>query len=219
MEDTKYTVYKITNKVNGRFYIGCHKTVDLDDGYMGSGKVLKRAIEKYGIENFEKEILAVFDNSEEMFKMEFELVDAYSDETYNIKEGGMGGFDYLNSEAYYNPTHDREYLKYLNELSLSPEARERHRLAVTIANRDPDRIKRRKETILKKYGLPGNCFASFEGMSHSDETKRKIGEANRIHQAGKGNSQYGTMWITDGTVSRKIKKTDVIPDGWYRGRK
>jgi hypothetical protein len=97
--ETFFTIYRITNKLNGKTYIGSHKTRILDDGYMGSGTLLKRAIKKYGVDNFEKEVLHIFGTSKEMYAKEAELVteDHLMDgNTYNLKVGGFGGFDYLN---------------------------------------------------------------------------------------------------------------------------
>ena len=91
-----YIIYKITNTLNGKYYIGKHQTTDLNDGYLGSGKLLKRAIEKYGVEHFTKEILHIFDNEVEMNAKEKELV-VICEESYNLCPGGRGGFGYINA--------------------------------------------------------------------------------------------------------------------------
>lgn len=88
-----YTVYQTTNKINGKIYIGKHITKDVNDDYLGSGKTLKKAIEKYGKENFQKIILFVFDNKEDMTAKEREIVnETFIQETsnYNIVPGGSG---------------------------------------------------------------------------------------------------------------------------------
>ena len=86
-----FTVYKITNTMNDMVYVGVHRTKNLDDGYMGSGQLLKRAQKKYGLSNFSKVLLAVYTNRDDMFDMESLLVNEQfvrSKNTYNIKLGG-----------------------------------------------------------------------------------------------------------------------------------
>ena len=83
--------YKITNLINNHFYYGIHSTDDLEDGYMGSGTRLHKAYEKYGIENFKKEILKFFDSREECAEYEMEMVTeelVNDNDCYNIILGG-----------------------------------------------------------------------------------------------------------------------------------
>lgn len=215
-----YTVYKIFNKVNGKIYIGCHKTSNLDDNYMGSGKLLTRAIAKYGLENFEKEYIAIFDNPTDMFNMESTLVNEMfilRDDVYNIKEGGQGGWDFVNKNR-------------LNVHELSAEALQRCRegglkgseAAKKLLQDESIRLKviqKRKETIRKQYsnGRKGTFF----GKKHTEETKKKIGFVTSQAQKGTGNSQYGTRWIysLEEKKSIRIKKDDPLPEGWKEGRK
>ena len=88
-------VYEITNKINGKKYIGKHSTNNLNDKYMGSGAAISEAIKKYGIENFSKNILHLCDSEEEAFKfelLEIEKVEATKNSLYyNIASGGKGG--------------------------------------------------------------------------------------------------------------------------------
>ena len=87
-------VYIITNKINHKFYIGKHSTNKLDDGYMGSGTAINKAIQKYGIENFSKRILCFCDSAEDAYKVEEFLVTdnlIKREDCYNIKTGGNGG--------------------------------------------------------------------------------------------------------------------------------
>jgi 1-aminocyclopropane-1-carboxylate deaminase/D-cysteine desulfhydrase-like pyridoxal-dependent ACC family enzyme len=74
-------------------------TKDMNDGYMGSGTILKRAKKKYGIENFKKEILSSHETPEEMLAEEKHLVDEVflgRDDVYNLAIGGKGSWFYVN---------------------------------------------------------------------------------------------------------------------------
>jgi hypothetical protein len=86
-----YFVYKTTNLINGKFYIGVHATKNVNDGYLGSGKRLHDAIKCHGVENFNREILKFFDSYADALYYEQLLVTpelVESDNCYNLCEGG-----------------------------------------------------------------------------------------------------------------------------------
>jgi hypothetical protein len=109
-----YTVYKTTNLINGKYYIGVHATNKLDDYYLGSGLLLKKAIHKYKKENFKKEILFIFNCYEDAYKKEKELVNEKTinlEECYNFKIGGEGGSGlYGEKNGFYGKKHKPESL-------------------------------------------------------------------------------------------------------------
>jgi hypothetical protein len=73
-DDNRYHyVYKITNTINQKIYIGKHTTKNLNDKYMGSGKIIRNAINKYGIDNFIKEYISFHRSSKEAYITEKKL--------------------------------------------------------------------------------------------------------------------------------------------------
>ena len=70
-----YLIYQIRNKLTGMIYIGQHQTENVDDGYMGSGIIISRAVRKHGKNNFRKEWLMFCEDEEEMNYMERVYVD------------------------------------------------------------------------------------------------------------------------------------------------
>jgi hypothetical protein len=99
-----YIVYKTTNKINSKYYIGVHQTDNINDGYMGCGHYrgrklreqldtkLYRAFRKYGDDAFTTEVLFKFDNDVDAYEKEKELIDITDKNCYNHKPGGVGGF-------------------------------------------------------------------------------------------------------------------------------
>lgn len=105
----KYIVYKTTNLVNNKIYIGVHKTSDPNhfDGYLGCGVIntqpytyqyaktaFQFAVKKHGPNNFVRHTLAIFNTEEEAFELEEQLVNEEflaRDDVYNMILGGKGG--------------------------------------------------------------------------------------------------------------------------------
>jgi len=88
-------IYKITCNTNNKIYIGSHRTNNENDGYFGSGLLLKRAIVKYGLVNFTKDIIEYCTSVDEMKRREEHYIQYYNstEQTigYNITKCACGG--------------------------------------------------------------------------------------------------------------------------------
>lgn len=84
-------IYKTINLLNGKVYVG--KDEKNNPNYYGSGKILKRSIVKYGLENFKKEILDECDNRNELNLKEKYWIKFLNTKNngYNLTDGGTGG--------------------------------------------------------------------------------------------------------------------------------
>jgi len=201
-------LYKTTNIVTSKYYIGVHTTSNIDDGYLGSGVVIKRSIAKYGVNNHVRECIQFFDTREECLAAEKEFIteSLLSDSMcMNLRQGGRGGFTAAQQRL--NNVKSQQKQKQLRET-------------------DPDwmqhRTAKQSATCKQQYAnneRPVNVRPHVVGeYKHTDVVRDKISNAVRGKRAGKGNSQFGKMWITNGESNLKIQKTDVVPEGWKPGR-
>lgn len=163
-----FIVYETTNLVNGKKYRGAHVCESLDDGYLGSGKLLKKAIAKYGFSNFERKILSVCDSIESMFEQEAIYVDKNWVEdptTYNLKIGGEGGWDYINK----------------NGLKWTEEKKKLHS------------IEMKKRRLEGRWG-PHGPTRGFKDKTHSQESREKISENNAMKLTDDEIASRITQW-------------------------
>ena len=200
--------YKITNKLNNHYYYGIHSTDNLNDGYMGSGRKLRRAINKYGIENFEKEIIKFFETREECAKYEQLIVneDLIKDTAcYNIALGGeqtccKGTAPVVENESgicIRVPIED----KYKDEYSS---------------------LNAGFVTVIDK--TTNTAVRITTGYKFTEEQKQKLRNKFKEigHNKGEKNSQYGTKWISKDGIKMKIKKEQLdeyLNNGWHLGMK
>jgi hypothetical protein len=175
-----FTVYKTTNLINSKFYIGYHKTTNLDDDYLGSGRWLINSLNKYGEKSFIKETLFIYDNSSEALEKERDVIALYRNIDplcMNLHPGGTGNTSFLNLGAKIGSK--------LKGRKHSEETLAKMRLAHHITDEIRAKLSRAstgrvcsKETRLKLS--QANRGKNFRiGYKHSDETKQKISLAHK----------------------------------------
>ena len=214
-----FLVYKTVTTVKGEYYIGIHITDDIEDDYLGSGKRLKNSIEKHGRDIFKKEILAIFDNPHDMFKMEADLV---NEETLkdplclNLKVGGYGSWKLQDSSILWNSEHQKKRTPFNKT-----EWRQKNSSQLSEWPKKGLESGRKKLCEMRSDGWssPG-----FLGKRHTEEHKQKLSPIMSEAQSGEKNSNFGKTWI----FSLEEKKSKSVPKdyidewlakGWQIGRK
>lgn len=192
-------IYKTTCLVTGRFYVGMHSTDNLEDGYLGSGKILGYSRKKHGDENHKKEILEMLPTREALKLREKEIVneELLADPlNMNLKYGGEGGWERYNKSI--------------------PGRAKRSQSAKLVWDNEEFRTKNIPRLLEYLTSATKNA-ACAEAIK-----KRKATYAERCHMQGERNSQFGTRWVTDGIKSIKIRKDELdkcLTDGYRRGRR
>ena len=189
---------------------------------MGSGKLLKRAILKHGVENFTKEILHIFSSEEEMNSKEAEIVNetyVLRDDTYNLCHGGQGGFGHIHS----SDAHTKNRLIALSDFTNTEINHKRLRKLVKYSNPIARAVVKDlwENDVSWRNEQSERLSKIWIGRKHTEESKLLISKSLKGKCVGPNNSQYGTCWITNGVTNMKIKKgnlNSLLTDGWKRGR-
>lgn len=213
-------IYKTTNIITNKYYIGMHSTNDIEDGYIGSGKRLWYSINKYGKENHKIEILEYLNNRGELSNREREIVNEglLNDKMcMNLVIGGSGGFSVEDAKKGRKRTN--EILKEKYGENFQQFINKRYRDSLT----DIDKENLSKKIIEGqiKCGFDRNTFG---GKTHTDEAKKKMSNSKKGKYKGESNSQHGTCWVYNIKIkeNKKINKDEInnwINNGWVKGRK
>jgi group I intron endonuclease len=167
-------IYKITNKINNKEYIG--QSIHNDDKYYGSGKYIKRAIEKYGTENFEKEIIEecsndILDEREKYWINEYNTFE----NGYNLTLGGQNGW--MTGKKHTEETKEKISKKLKGENNPFYGKKHSDETKKKISNSIKESDEWNKKIKSKEHR--NKLSKSQKGRKHTDETKRKISEINK----------------------------------------
>lgn len=227
-------LYKIKNNINNKIYVGVHATEILPDNYMGSGLLIRNAIRKYGLSNFTKIVLAIFDNKDSAYLKEAQIVNqSFLDrtDTYNVALGGSGGSIQQNrkpftgnhtdetkkkiSEKNKGRVHTEESIKLMKARSWArtrPDEQRAHARKAAAATRGTYGIKRGKRkckelTAEEAFSRAHNFREYYRLYGHPSKGKTRI-KVKCPHCSKEGANNVMTRFHFDNC---KCKPLNILP--------
>lgn len=227
--EKKYNfVYETVNLINGNKYRGVHHTNNLNDGYIGSGTLLCKAINKYGKDNFECYPLVFTNTWEEALEFERVLVDEEwikRDDTYNIILGGGKFVGWVDT-----PEH-KENLKnsWNEERKIKASETQKNAQKKYWSTEEGKKTAKHHSDVMKEFfttekgkenAKKHSVFMSefLKGHEVSEETRQRLSEALKGHKGH--NQNKGRKYINNGTVVKSVlleNLDDFLNDGWVLG--
>ena len=206
-------IYLTTNLINGKRYIGQKKSnVFLHEKYLGSGFALKKAIEKYGKENFSVELIEQCKTEDELNIREKYWIDYYNavldKNFYNEKSGGRG-FSSNEISKWQKGSKRNEHTKQL--ISESKVGKNNPMYGKHHKDSTKKLISEALKTSHWNYGNKYNR-AYFQGHKHSEETKDKIRKSLTGQKRGK--------FINNGVNNKVVPDSEIdyyLSNGWKLG--
>lgn len=223
-------IYKTTNLINNKNYIGQHKS-KIFDSYKGSGIKIKKAMKKYGVENFKTEILVWCESKEELNKQEIKLIKEYREKgeaQYNLSDGGEGSLGIIlkgKDNPFYGNTHSEEVKNKLSYYAKKRTGKNNPFYGKKMTKEHLEKTRRTgskqsKETrdkiskSLSKKSECDICNAQFDSIkemkqhrqkSHHDIIKNRMSE-----RASKRNSEIFTCPFCNKVIKSKGNLTQHI---------
>lgn len=200
-------IYKITNKINNKIYVGQHSKEIFDESYYGSGKYIKAAINKYGKENFHQEILEWCNSLEELNEKEIYWISKLDSTNkqigYNICEGGN---NYRTMCGENNPFYGRHHTEESKEIN-----RQKH-----LKPRDPELMKKLHESNIGKHRTPEQKLNQSLAQKGQANHGTEIVKIKKFYYLEYKNNGGPLMW---NDFQKQFKVTKEIENDFNRRNK
>lgn len=226
----QHYLFKITNKINGKYYYAKHSTDDINDGYMGSGTYIKNAIAKYGIESFDKEVRMLFRC--EALAYEWEEYLSHDEDwpndnkCYNQVFGG-DGFDSRSAREMSKKAvvFCKDNNKWIYDNKFHAAIKEKNVGFYNSQTQQNLALKAHESMKTQEIGIydPNNDWGQQINASQrmhipENELKRINTIKKNKSLSGAKNAMWGKSWYTNGTDNILLRYTDSIPVGFKLGR-